>query len=133
MMCRMTAVAQGDQITWLIAAGGRAWEKVMNIGYIRIAWLPAFDALELITSKDALSNSAPIPFDCARHDDLALARMAGSQAAHCNGNRAPDARLHQGWISEPVGKREVVGQGYGPKRIRNSRPERLSDTASITG
>ena len=34
MMCRMTAVAQGDQIGWLIAAAGRAWKKVMNIGFM---------------------------------------------------------------------------------------------------
>ena len=115
MMCRMTAVAQSDQIRWLVTAAGRAWEKVMNIDFITIARLPAFDALELVTSKDALSNSAPIPFDCARHDDLALVRVPGSQAAHCNGNQAPlsDARSHQGWTSEPDGKKEVVGQGYG--------------------
>ena len=74
MMCRMTAIAQGDQIRWLIATAGRAWQKVMNIGFVRIARLPAFDALELITSKDALSNSVPIAVDCARHDYLALVR-----------------------------------------------------------
>ena len=69
MMCSMTAIAQGDQIRWLIAAAGRAWEKVMNIGFINIARLPTFDAPEPITSKNALSSSAPIPFNCVRHDD----------------------------------------------------------------
>ena len=34
MMCSMTAVAQGNQIRWLIATAGRAWEKVMNINFI---------------------------------------------------------------------------------------------------
>ena len=49
------AIAQGDQIRWLIAAAGRAWEKVMNIGFMGIARPPAFDAPELIASKNALS------------------------------------------------------------------------------
>jgi hypothetical protein len=72
MMCRMTAVAKSDQIGWLIAATSRAWEKVMNVDFIRIIWLLAFDAPQPITSKDALPSSAPTLFDCARHDDLAL-------------------------------------------------------------
>ena len=44
----------------------------MNIRFISIARLLAFDALELVASKYALSNSAPIPFDCVRQADLVL-------------------------------------------------------------
>jgi len=58
----------------------------MNIGFTGIARHPAFDAPELIASKNALSNSVPILFDCTRHDDIAFVRIVGSQAAHCNGN-----------------------------------------------
>ncbi|WP_244553360.1 hypothetical protein [Bradyrhizobium erythrophlei] len=85
----MTAIAQGDQIRWLIAAAGRAWDKVMNVGFMGIARPPALDAPELIASKNALSNSAPILFNCTRHDDIAFVRIVGSQAALCNGNRLP--------------------------------------------
>jgi hypothetical protein len=94
MMRCMTAVTQGDQIRRLIATAGRAWKKVMNINFIEIARPPAFGAPEPITSKDAFSSSAPILFACARHDDLILVRIAGSQAALCNGKRLPwsDAR-----------------------------------------
>ena len=44
----------------------------MNISFISIARLLAFDAPEFVTSKYALSNSAPITFDCARQTYLAL-------------------------------------------------------------
>lgn len=40
----------------------------MNIGFIRMARSPAFNAPELIASKDALSRSVPILFDYTRHD-----------------------------------------------------------------
>jgi hypothetical protein len=43
----------------------------MNIGFIAIAWIPAFDALEFVTPKYALSDFAPIPFDCSRQAHLA--------------------------------------------------------------
>lgn len=115
MMRYMTAVTQGDQIRRLITTACRAWKKVMNVNFVGIARLPAFNAPEPITSKDAFSSSAPILFACVRHDDLALVRIAGSQAALYNGNRLPwsDARSHLGWTSEPVRKKKVVGQGYG--------------------
>jgi hypothetical protein len=43
----------------------------MNISFIAIAWLLAFDAPEFVPSKDAPSNSPPILFDCARQTHLA--------------------------------------------------------------
>ena len=85
----MTAIAQGDQIRRLIAAAGRARKKVMNIGLIRIARRPAFDALELIASKNVLSYSSPVTFDRVRHNDLALVRTTETQAAFGNDNRLP--------------------------------------------
>ena len=90
MMCSMTAIAQSDQIRRLIAAAGRAWEKVMNIGFIRIARPPAFDAPELIASKNALSSSGPIRFDCAGHDDLALLRMLDLKPPSAMATDCPD-------------------------------------------
>jgi hypothetical protein len=71
-MCRMTAVAQGDQVGRIIAAAGRTWNNVMNISFEPIARLLAFDALEMVTSKHALSNFAPIPFDRACQINLVL-------------------------------------------------------------
>jgi hypothetical protein len=50
MMCGMTAVAQSNQIGWLITSTGRAWKKVMNISLGSIARPFAFDARELVTS-----------------------------------------------------------------------------------
>jgi hypothetical protein len=43
----------------------------MNISFIAIARLVAFDALEFVTSKYALSNSAPFSFGWARQTDFA--------------------------------------------------------------
>lgn len=84
MMCRMTAVTQGDQIRRFVTTPGGAWNKMMNIDFIGMARLPAFDAPQSITSKDALSGFAPILFDCQRHDNLAFLRIATSTATLCD-------------------------------------------------
>ena len=103
MMCRMTAVAQGDQIRWLIAAAGRTWKEMMNISFISIAQLLAFDALELVTSKYGLSNGTPIPFNCACQVNLALSTIRyqpscpspAEQLHHLSAvNPSPSVALH---------------------------------------
>lgn len=43
----------------------------MNISFITTARLFAFDALKIVTPKDALSDFAPIRFGCARQAHLA--------------------------------------------------------------
>jgi hypothetical protein len=45
---------------------------MMNISFIAIARLLAFDAPEFVASKYALSNSAPFPVDCNRQAHLIL-------------------------------------------------------------
>ena len=49
---------------------------MVNIGFAAIARLPAFDATEVVTSKDALPNPAPLPIDCSRQAYLVFVRVA---------------------------------------------------------
>src|SRR5437667_123153 len=83
---------------------------MMNVCVTAAAWLLAFDAFEFVTPKDALSNPAPIPFDCSRQSPSRFS-ISGSQALP-RWRRAPltDACPHQVWITEPVRKKEVLGQ-----------------------
>src|SRR5262245_2668523 len=104
MMCCMTSVAQGDQISWLIAAASGARKQMMNIGFIRTARLSAFDALEIIASKDAFSNPLPVTFDCARHADLALRSWTQAARADEAGRPWSDTRyavIRLDWTSQP--------------------------------
>jgi hypothetical protein len=49
---------------------------MVNIGFAAITRLPAFDATEVVTSKDALPNPAPLPIDCSRQAYLVFVRVA---------------------------------------------------------